>query len=170
MLKAEGEFHRSKSFGGKMSGKARSGSTGDAKDRVMASALSRIDSTALLDAVSIPRSGKVYDLGLELNDTIPHNPAFTPLALTFTHTPGETGTGSPFQFSADSFAGGLHIGTHMDALIHVQAENRIFGGGAVRDALTARGWKQFGMETIAPIIGRADCLVRVPAAPWTRAP
>jgi kynurenine formamidase len=121
-------------------------------------ALARIAPTALLESLSIPQSGKVYDLGLELNDAIPHNSAFTPLALTFTHTPQETGAHSPFQFSADSFAGGLHIGTHMDALIHVQAENKIFGGGAVGDALTARGWKQFGMETIAPIIGRGVVL------------
>jgi hypothetical protein len=46
-------------------------------------ALARIAPTALLESLSIPQSGKVYDLGLELNDTIPHNSAFTPLALTF---------------------------------------------------------------------------------------
>ena len=130
MVNERGEAHRVGSRWREDAGQGESGSTGDAKGGVKASALARIDPAALLDALSIPRSGKVYDLGLELNDTIPSNSAFTPLTLTFTHTPEETGAQSPFQFSADSFAGGLHIGTHMDALIHVQAENRIFGGGA----------------------------------------
>src|SRR5581483_12526275 len=83
-------------------------------------ALSRISPASVLAALAIPRSGRIYDLGLELNEAIPMNPAFTPLSLAFTHTPEQTGAKSPFQFSADTFAGGLHIGTHMDALIHVQ--------------------------------------------------
>lgn len=123
-----------------------------------AGALSRIAPAAVLDALRIPRAGKVYDLGLELNDAIPSNAAFTPLKLTFTHTPEETGKVSPFQFSADTFTGGLHIGTHMDAFIHVQAEDRIFSGGLAREARTERGWKQYGMETVAPMVGRGVVL------------
>lgn len=121
-------------------------------------ALARIGPATVLEALRIPVSGRVYDLGLELNDAIPSNPAFTPLSLAFTHTPEETGAASPFQFSADTFSGGLHIGTHMDAFIHVQAEGRIFGGADVRDALTDRGWKAHGMETVAPMIGRGVVL------------
>jgi kynurenine formamidase len=123
-----------------------------------AGALSRIAPATVLAALGLPRIGKVYDLGLELNDVIPSNSAFTPLTLKFTHTPEETGAQSPFQFSADTFSGGLHIGTHMDAFIHVQAENRIFGGGLARTARTERGWKQYGMETVAPMIGRGVVL------------
>jgi len=114
--------------------------------------------STILEALRIPREGRVYDLGLELNDRIPSNPDFTPLGLTFTHTPEETGKRSPFQFSADSFGGGLHIGTHMDAFIHVQAEDRIFGGALARDARTDRGWQQFSMETVAPMVGRGIVL------------
>ena len=125
-------------------------------------ALSRIAPATVLAALGLPRAGKVYDLGLELNDVIPSNPAFTPLALKFTHTPEETGADSPFQFSADSFGGGLHIGTHMDAFIHVQAEDRIYGGDLARDARTDRRWKKYGMETIAPMIGRG-LILDIPA-------
>jgi kynurenine formamidase len=120
----------------------------------IAGALMRITQATVLDALRVPRTGKVYDLGLELNDIIPSNQAFTPLSLTFTHTPEATGANSPFQFSADTFAGGLHIGTHMDALIHVQAENRIYGGGLAREARTDRGWTRYGMETVPPMVGR----------------
>src|ERR1700736_2308658 len=112
-----GELDAVKPDGPKMGEPAVDGSSG------VAGALSRISQATVLDALRVPRTGKVYDLGLELNDVSPSNPAFTPLSLTFTHTPEATGANSPFQFSADTFAGGLHIGTHMDAFIHVQADN-----------------------------------------------
>jgi len=133
-------------------------SAADERRRGAVSALSRIDSAALLAALALPRQGRVYDLGLELNEAIPHNPEFTRFALTFTHTPEGTGAVSPFQFSADTIIGALHVGTHMDALIHVQAEDRIFGGGLAREARTDRGWKQHGIDTVAPIIGRGVVL------------
>jgi kynurenine formamidase len=137
--------------------------TGDAPS----GALSRTGPATVLAAAQIPATGKIYDLGLELNDRIPSNPAFTPLSLAFTHTPEETGAQSPFQFSADTFSGGLHIGTHMDAFIHIQAEDRIFGGALAREARTDRGWKQYGMETVAPMIGRGVVL-DIPALKGSR--
>jgi kynurenine formamidase len=121
-------------------------------------ALARISGDTVLAALRLPQKGRVYDLGLELNDRIPSNAEFTPLALKFTHTPQETGAKSPFQFSADTFGGGIHIGTHMDAFVHIQAENRIYGGTPVAEALGDRGWKQYGMETVAPMIGRGILL------------
>src|SRR5260221_13020792 len=124
----------------------------------LSGALSRTTPVTVLEALRIPRGGRIYDLGRELNDRIPSNAAFTPLSLTFTHTPEATGANSPFQFSADTFSGGLHIGTHMDALIHVQAENRIFGGALAREARTDRGWTRYGMETVAPMVGRGVVL------------
>ena len=118
-------------------------------------ALSRVDSATVLDALRIPGTGKVYDLGLELNDRIPSNPTFTPLSLVFTHTPEETGAASPFQYSADTFAGGLHIGTHMDAFIHVQAEDHIFGGADIRES-DGRGG--FNDAVLARSLSRASSL------------
>jgi kynurenine formamidase len=129
-----------------------------AADGAPEGALARIDDAIRLAALGTARRGKVYDLGLELNDAIPRNSMFTPLGLTFTHTPEETGKASAFQFSADTFTGGLHIGTHMDAFIHVQAEDRIFGGGLAREARNERGWQRYGMETVEPILGRGVVL------------
>ncbi len=117
-------------------------------------ALARIDAATLMAALAVPRDGRVYDLGLELNEHIPHGPGFTRFAHTFTHTPESTGANSPFQFSADTIVGALHVGTHMDAFIHVQAEDRIFGGALASEVLTERGWQEHGIETVAPIIGR----------------
>lgn len=123
-------------------------------DKAAAGALARIDSAALRAALGLATQGRVYDLGLELNEHIPHNPEFTRFALAFTHTPEGTGSLSPFQYSADTIIGAIHVGTHMDAFIHIQAEDRIFGGALAREARTDRGWKQHGIETVKPIIGR----------------
>jgi kynurenine formamidase len=121
-------------------------------------ALARIGEGERQAALRLARRGRVYDLGLELNSAIPHNSDFVRFSLAFTQTPEGTGAQSPFQYSAEAITGALHVGTHMDALIHVQAENRIFGGLSAREARDDRGWKRHGMETVPPILGRAVIL------------
>ena len=121
-------------------------------------ALSRIDDGIRRGALELPRAGKVYDLGLELNSSIPHNPEFVRFAMSFTHTPEGTGARSPFQYSVESVFGALHIGTHIDSFIHIQKEGRIYGGHSASDSRDDRGWKRHGAETIPPILGRAICL------------
>jgi kynurenine formamidase len=121
-------------------------------------ALSRIDNGTVRTALGIPRRGQVFDLSLELNTRIPHNPEFVRFALAFTHTPETTGRASPFQYSAEAIFGALHIGTHIDALIHVQKDGRIYGGHLASESRTDRGWTRYGIETVPPILGRAVCL------------
>jgi kynurenine formamidase len=121
-------------------------------------ALSRIDDGIRRGALSVAKAGKVYDLGLELNSSIPHNPEFVRFAMSFTHTPEGTGARSPFQYSVESVFGALHIGTHIDSFIHIQKEGRIYGGHSASDSRDDRGWKRHGAETIPPILGRAICL------------
>jgi len=121
-------------------------------------ALSRITPASLLSALCLPSTGKVYDLGLELNANVPHDPAFARFHLAFTQTPEGTGASSPFQYCAEVVSGALHVGTHMDAFVHIQAENRIYGGHLARDSRDDAGWRRYGMETVPPILGRAVVL------------
>jgi kynurenine formamidase len=136
--------------------------TGDrartARDAEAIGALSRIDSRIVQNALGIPKNGRVFDLGLELNARIPHNPEFVRFALAFTHTPEITSKASPFQYAVESIFGALHIGTHIDAFIHVQKEGRIYGGHLAKDSRDDRGWQRHGVETVPPIVGRAICL------------
>jgi kynurenine formamidase len=129
-----------------------------ARDVEAIGALSRIDDQVVQKALGIPKNGRVFDLGLELNSRIPHNPEFVRFAMAFTHTPEVTGKASAFQYSVESIFGALHIGTHIDAFIHVQKQGRIFGGHLAGDARDDRGWKRHGIETVPPILGRAICL------------
>jgi kynurenine formamidase len=121
-------------------------------------ALSRIDNAAVRAALGIARRGQVFDLGLELNTRIPHNPDFVRFSLAFTQTPEGTGAVSSFQYSAEAIFGALHIGTHIDSLIHVQKDGRIHGGHLASESRTDRGWTRYGIETVPPILGRAVVL------------
>src|SRR3984885_2617454 len=118
-------------------------------------ALSRISDEVVRGALGLPRAGRTYDLGLELNSRIPHNPEFVRFAMSFTHTPEGTGARSPFQYSVESVFGALHIGTHIDSFIHIQKDGRIYGGHLASEARDDRGWKRHGIETAPPIVGRA---------------
>ncbi len=119
-------------------------------------ALGRIGAREALAALRLPRTGKVYDLGLEINERIPPGPA-TPFSMAFRVTPEGTGVGESYQYTAEVIHGNLHCGTHLDALIHVQAEGRVYGGGLASEVRDDRGWTRNGVETVAPIIGR--CLL-----------
>jgi kynurenine formamidase len=131
----------------------------DGQDRFkQIGALARIDSDKIVAAIRNVRQGRVYDLGLEINDRMPRGPGFAPFSLAFTHTPEGTAARSPFEFSAEVVTGTPHAGTHIDALIHVQASGLVFGGHRVSDVLNEKGWKEHGMETVPAILGRAVVL------------
>ena len=102
-------------------------------------ALARINSDTLTAAVGTVRQGHIYDLGLEINDQIPHGPGFSPFSLVFTHPAKGTTQASGFEFSAELISGTPHSGTHIDALIHVQGNGRVYGGQA-RSGCMSRAW------------------------------
>jgi len=123
-------------------------------------ALDQITPAELLSALTLVKQGKTYDLGLEINERIPQgNPgAFTPFSYMTRVSPEEMAKQGPFQFSAETIIGSLHVSTHIDAFVHIQYQNRIFGGAQAADVRTDRGWTQYGIETVKPIIGRCVIL------------
>lgn len=121
-------------------------------------ALSMIRQDTVRSALGLARTGEVFDLGLEISSRIPHNANFVRFSMAFTHTPEGTAAESPFQYSVEAIGGSLHIGTHIDAFVHIQKDGKIFGGHAASEARDDRGWKKHGMETVPPIVGRAILL------------
>lgn len=121
-------------------------------------AINRIKPSELLNAVSLVRKGKIYDLGSNLSNKMPEGSkeTFHGFSLSQYHIPnalmdqGHKG----FDFSMDVITCCPHLGTHIDALIHVQDSGMIFGGGHIKDAFGVDGWKKYGMETVPPIVGR----------------
>jgi kynurenine formamidase len=120
-------------------------------------ALNRISTAELLAAFALVERGQVYDLGLEVGEHIPPGPG-TPFSIAFKATPEGSGRASPFQFAVETIISNLHCGTHMDAFVHVQGDGRVYGGARAVDARDDGGWKQFGMETVPPILGRCVLL------------
>jgi len=123
-------------------------------------ALSRITADHVLAALALARRGRVYDLGLEINERMPQGArgVFVPFARAFSATPEGTGPDEPFSFAAEVIIGTQHTSTHIDAFVHIQSEGRIYGGDRAVDARNDQGWLKYGMETVPPIVGRAVLL------------
>jgi kynurenine formamidase len=117
-------------------------------------AMERITAETVREAMRTATAGRVYDLAVEINNRIPNNPGFVRFERAFTATPEMTGQKSPFQASVEMIVGTLHVSTHIDALIHIQSEGRIYGGHLASEARDDKGWKKHGMETVPPIVGR----------------
>lgn len=112
----------------------------------------------VLEAISLIRAGKVYDLGTELSPRIPQGDpqTFAPFRMRPFRIPEAVTSDSPppFDFSMEEVSGSLHVGTHIDGLAHIHADGVMFGGIRSRDAWSDFGWLSNGAETIAPIIRR----------------
>ena len=123
-------------------------------------ALSRIGQAEILAALGLIKFGRVYDLGLEINERMPQGKrgAFVPFSRAFSATPEGTGRDEPFSYSAEVVIGTLHTSTHIDAFVHIQSEGLVYGGARAQELRTDQGWNKYGMETVPPIIGRAVLL------------
>jgi len=123
-------------------------------------ALARIGGDERRAALELPRSGHVYDLGLDIDERMPMGPpqSFPAFSRAFCATAGGADGEPPFEFAAEVVHGVLHTSTHIDAFVHVQRDGRIFGGARERDTRTDRGFSRHGAETIPPIVGRAVVL------------
>jgi len=51
-----------------------------------------------------------------------------------------------------------HSGTHIDALCHQACDLELYGGVRVEDVETSSGYKQLGVETVPPLVGRGVLL------------
>lgn len=113
----------------------------------------------LLSALRLPKGGRYFELGTDLGQGMPvGNPdSFPPFRVSPYRTPRalrEPGFRG-HDFSMDLISGAPHVGTHIDAFIHIQSEGRVHGGHAVADVYGDWGWSVSGMETVPPIITRA---------------
>jgi kynurenine formamidase len=120
------------------------------------------------------QSATVYDLEQMRFPGMPLHPAHRPgyfYALYRRHRDGYR----PAENGARSGASGVltmmeHSGTHIDALCHQSCDLTLFGGVHVDQAETPSGFKQLGIETVPPLLGRGVLLdvagwMGVPALP-----
>jgi kynurenine formamidase len=105
------------------------------------------------------RSGRVYDLGLDLNSSVPQGPPgeFDPFTFRWVHKP-EAGREGLYQYAAESVGGTPHIGTHIDGLMHATSGTTMFGGCDFTEVVSPSGFTSDGIESVPPIVTRAVVL------------
>lgn len=123
-------------------------------------ALAGLTPRQVREATALVRDGLVIDLSVpldgtllpsgdpEFNQPIVRSDVMTPEAWNARLHSGNDG------FHLDAIAGSIHQGTHLDALVHVVTDGRVFGDRDASTARTADGWSFGGVETIPPIVTR----------------
>jgi kynurenine formamidase len=118
----------------------------------------------LLAALRIPTRGVVYDLDSGRWTGMPVHPAHAPFALTTWRTPqgvvnqaARAGDVRPWRtWSTELVVGGMHTGTHVDALNHMSCgdDNRLHGGVAANDVVGDFGVEHAEASSIPPFVCR----------------
>jgi kynurenine formamidase len=108
------------------------------------------------------QAARVYDLEQPRFHGMPMHPAHRPGYFYALHR-RHSDTHLPAIHGPRSSASGMltmmeHSGTHIDALCHQACSLQMFGGVPVEGAETPAGFKQLGIETVAPLLRRGVLL------------
>ena len=118
--------------------------------------LALIDDAKRLAALSLVERGRMYDLGHVLDERVPVFPGRyfkQTLVTTAHHANPEGGVGeNDVNWITELVSGTMQLGTHLDALSHLQMGNRGYGGLTVNDLADTNGVRQLGIETVPQIV------------------
>jgi kynurenine formamidase len=128
--------------------------------------LNHINAEKRLQAIALVREGHVYDLAHALDENVPVFPGRyfrQTLVTTAHHANSDGGVGeNDVNWITEQVAGTMQLGTHLDALSHLQMGSRGYNGWTVAELASPTGVKRLGAETIPQIVTRG-WLVDVPA-------
>src|SRR6058998_2025729 len=119
--------------------------------------LNHITNVKRLQALSLVRSGRLYDLGRVLDEHVPVFPgrAFHQTLVTTAHHANMGGVGdNRVNWITEVISGTTQLGTHLDALSHLQIGDRAYNGRRVDDIATPAGVNALGVETVPQILTR----------------
>jgi kynurenine formamidase len=120
-------------------------------------ALARIDDTKRREALALVRTGRLYDLGRVLDETVPVFPGryFRQSLVTTAHHANGGGVGeNRVNWIIEVFSATTQLGTHLDALSHLQIGDRGYGGWTVDELAGPAGVGRLGAETVPQIVTR----------------
>ena len=110
-----------------------------------------------LRALQLVRDGRLYDLGRVLDEHVPVFPgrAFHQTLVTTAHHANMGGVGeNRVNWITEVISGTTQLGTHLDALSHLQIGDRGYNGLRVDDIATPAGVSALGVETVPQIVTR----------------
>jgi kynurenine formamidase len=121
--------------------------------------LNHVDDAKRLEALSLVRSGQVYDLGRVLDESVPVFPGrFFRQTLVTTAHHANAGAGmvgeNNVNWVTEQVAATMQLGTHLDALSHLQVGDRSYNGWSVAQLASDTGVKCLGVETVPQIVTR----------------
>jgi kynurenine formamidase len=109
-------------------------------------------------ALASVREGRMYDLGRVLDENIPVFPGrfFRQTLVTTAHHANATEMvgANDVNWITEQVAATMQLGTHLDALSHLQIGERGYNGWTVADLAGTAGVKRLGVETVPQIVTR----------------
>ena len=109
-------------------------------------------------AMKLVREGRLYDLGHVLDEACPVFPGryFRQTLVTTAHHANVTMPVGENQVNwvTEIVSGTMQLGTHLDALSHLQIGDRSYNGWTVSELAGPAGMKRLGAETIPQIVTR----------------
>jgi kynurenine formamidase len=129
-----------------------------------AGALNQITPATVLAAVSLVRTGRVHDLAHVLHADVPAFPGRTfrsYLTTNYHHINRRRADGGPEGWGRNSvnwiveqITATQQMGTHLDALNHLQVGDRSYNGHRIADIAEDWGTNRLGVETLPQIVTR----------------
>jgi kynurenine formamidase len=111
--------------------------------------LVHVDEAKRREALGLVREGRLFDLGRVLDENVPVFPGryFRQTLVTTAHHDGG-------NWITEQIAGTQQIGTHLDALSHLQMGDRGYNGWSVAELAGTNGVRRLGVETVPQIVTR----------------
>jgi kynurenine formamidase len=119
--------------------------------------LAHVDAAKRREALGLVRQGRLFDLGRVLDESIPTFPGrfFRQTLVTTAHHANAGGLGeNRVNWITEQVVGTQQLGTHIDALSHLQAGDRGYGGYSVAELAGTSGVRHLGVETVPQIVTR----------------
>jgi kynurenine formamidase len=127
--------------------------------------LNLVDEAKRREALALVREGRLYDLGRVLDENVPVFPGryFRQTLVTTAHHANDGGGlgENGVNWITEQVAGTQQLGTHLDALSHLQIGDRGYNGWSVAELADGAGVKRLGVETVPQVVTRG-WLVDVP--------
>jgi kynurenine formamidase len=117
--------------------------------------LNHVDAAKRLEALGHVREGRVFDLGRVLDETVPVFPGryFRQTLVTTAHHANGAGLGANrVNWITEVVSGTMQLGTHLDALSHLQIGDRGYNGRHVAELADGVGTRCLGVETVPQIV------------------
>jgi kynurenine formamidase len=129
--------------------------------------LNHVTAAKRLAALQSVREGRLYDLGRVLDEHVPVFPgrAFHQTLVTTAHHANMGGIGhNCVNWITEVISGTTQLGTHLDALSHLQMGDRCYNGRRVDEIAAPHGVTALGAETVPQIVTRGFLVDVAPLA------